>query len=119
MSIQTITSPSGETLVVLSQREYDQLVDSADIATAAHVRRDIELGDDELLPADLVAALLEGHNPVRLWRNHRGMSARQLAEQVGISPAYLSEIESGKKDGRVSVLKRLAGTLNVTLDDLV
>lgn len=119
MSIQTITSSSGETLVVLSQSEYDHLVDSADIAAADSIRRDIDRGDDELLPAELVARLVGGENPIRVWRKHRGWSARKLAEIVGISPAYLSEIESGKKDGRIKLVKNLADALNVTVDDLV
>ena len=47
------------------------------------------------------------------------MSAKALADAASISAPYLSEIETGKKEGKVSVLKRIAAALNVDLDDLV
>lgn len=119
MSIQTITSPSGETLVVLSESEYQKLVDSADIATATRVRHLIETGEDELVPSQVVKRLVDGQNPVRVWREHRGLSVRNLAAMAEISPAYLSEIETGKKEGRIGVLARVAKALGITLDDLV
>ncbi|RVQ06666.1 helix-turn-helix domain-containing protein, partial [Sinorhizobium meliloti] len=35
-----------------------------------------------------------------------------------ISAPYLSEIESGKKDGSLSTMKKIAEALSVDLDDL-
>jgi transcriptional regulator with XRE-family HTH domain len=71
------------------------------------------------VPAEIVRLLLAGENPVRVWRTHRGLSARKLATATGLSAPYISEIESGKKEGSVSVMKKLAVALNVDLDDLV
>ena len=117
--MQTITTPKGEQLVVLPLAEYEALVDAADIAAADKVKADIAAGRDELVPSDVVNRLIEGGNPIRIWREHRKMSAKELAAAVGISAPYLSEIETGKKEGAVSVLKKIAETLNVALDDLV
>jgi ribosome-binding protein aMBF1 (putative translation factor) len=117
--MQTITTPNGETLVVLALEEYERLVDRADIAAADRVRADIAAGRDELVPADLVRRLLDGENPVRAWRSHRGLSARELAAATGLSAPYISEIEGGKKDGSVSAMKKIADALGIDLDDLV
>jgi transcriptional regulator with XRE-family HTH domain len=56
---------------------------------------------------------------VRTWRKYRGLTAGDLAAQVGISKAYLSEIESGKKPGSVAVLAQLAKALRLDMDDLM
>lgn len=116
--MQKITTPNGETLVVLPLADYERLVDDADIAAGDRIRRDILDGRDELVPAELVERILAGANPVRAWRNHRGLSARALAEAAGISAAYLSEIENGHKEGSLSAMKRITEALGLDLDDL-
>jgi DNA-binding Xre family transcriptional regulator len=73
----------------------------------------------EHIPAAIVDRLAEGEAPVRVWREHRGLSLRGLAEKAGISAAMLSEIENGKKEGSVRTLAGLARALGVDLDDLV
>lgn len=117
--LQTIQSPKGETLVVLPLAEYEALVDSADLSLAQKAASELANGQDELVPAEIVNRLLDGDNPIRVWREHRGMSAKALAEAAEISAPYLSEIETGKKEGKVTVLKRIAEALSVDLDDLV
>ena len=117
--MQTITTPGGEKLVVLSLAEYEKLVDRADVAKAKKVKADIAAGRDELVPAEIVNRILDGENKVRVWRAYRGMSARDLAAATELSAPYISEIESGKKDGSVSAMKKIAEALKVDLDDLV
>lgn len=117
--LQTIQSPKGETLVVLPLDEYEALVDSADLALAQKAASELANGQDELVPGEIVARLIDGENPIRVWREHRGMSAKALAEAAEISAPYLSEIETGKKEGKVSVIKRIAEALSVEIDELV
>ncbi len=74
---------------------------------------------EELIPAEVVYALLDGANPIRVWREYRGLSQGELAARAGISPSYLSQLESGKRDGTMEVLSAVAAALDVTLDDLV
>ncbi len=117
--MQTITTPGGETLVVLPLSEYEKLVEAAEIVSADAIKADIAAGRDELVPAEVVNLILSGENPVKVWRVHRGITARQLAEQAEISPPYLSEIEHGKKEASLSVMRKIADVLGVDLDDLV
>ena len=99
--------------------DYEALVDAADIAAADRVLADIAAGRDEFIPSAMVDRLINGESPIRVWREYRGLSAAALAQQAGISAPYLSELESGKKDGSVAVLSRVASALKLTVDDLI
>ena len=80
----------------------------------------IEAGDNpERVPAEVVERLLAGEQPTRVWREHRGLSLRRLADAAGISSPMLSEIETGKKDGSIRTLARVARALGVDVDDLL
>ena len=46
------------------------------------------------------------------------MSAKDLAAKTGLSPAYISQIETGDRDGSFETMKKIAQALSVSLDDL-
>ncbi|MFM7622012.1 MAG: helix-turn-helix domain-containing protein, partial [Alphaproteobacteria bacterium] len=75
--------------------------------------------DEEFFPADLIKKIFAGQSPIRVYRTHRGLTQQALADGMGISRAYLAEIESGKKTGSVRILNRAAKILAVDLDMLV
>ncbi|MCA9982032.1 MAG: helix-turn-helix transcriptional regulator [Anaerolineales bacterium] len=74
---------------------------------------------EELVPSEVTFAILDGANPIQVWRVYRGLTQQALAEQAGISPSYLSQLESGKRTGTAEVLQAIAAALNLTLDDLL
>lgn len=74
--------------------------------------------DGARIPHDVVKAELAGDHAITAWRKYRGLTARQLAERAGISPAYLSEIVSEKKAGSVAVIRRIARVLGTSVDAL-
>lgn len=118
-AMQKITTPNGETLVMLAESEYERLLDLADIAIANRVMDNVAAGRDELIPSEIVDRLLDGENKVKVWRTHRGLTARQLAEKTGLSASYISEIETGRKEGSISAMKKIAAVLRLEIDDLV
>jgi DNA-binding XRE family transcriptional regulator len=89
-----------------------------DIAAANKLKAGIALGHDEMIPEDVVRRLVNGENRVKVWRDYRNITATELATMVGISAPYLSEIETGKKDGTLSTMKKIADALRIDLDDL-
>ena len=91
----------------------------ADIAAANRIRADIDAGREELVPEAVVDRMLTGESPVRVWREHRGLTAGQLAEAADISAGYLSELENGKKAGSLETLRRIAAVLKLDIDDLI
>ncbi|KQY15332.1 helix-turn-helix transcriptional regulator [Rhizobium sp. Root482] len=120
--VTKFTTPGGEEMVMLGRAEYDALVEMAemleDVAAYDEAKRRIAEGDDLRVPLEFVDRLIDGENPVRVWRDFRGMASKDLAKAVGISAAYLSEIETGKKDGSLSVFRNIAKALRVDIDDL-
>jgi len=79
----------------------------------------IESGEEELIPGEVVYAILDGENPIRIWREYRQMTQRQLASSVGISVPYLSQLESGKRSGTTRVLNLIAASLRVSFDEII
>lgn len=55
---------------------------------------------------------------VRKIRKERGLTQKAMAKALGVSPAYLSALENGKK-GRpgFDFLQRVAGYLNIIWDE--
>ena len=73
----------------------------------------------ESFPVDVADRLLAGENPIRVYRDHRGMKQGDLAAAAGIHPVYLSQIETGRRTGSTRTLAAIAGALGVTVDDLI
>ena len=122
MSVQFIETGSGR-LAVLPEAEYRRLAEACEDAEAGAVidrfRERLAAGEEELIPASVVNRLLTGDNPVRVWREYRGLKTGELAEAAGLSQAYVSQIEAGKRDGSIGAMKSVARALNVGIDDLV
>ena len=59
---------------------------------------------DTLIPAFL-----------RRQRNQRRLRLKMLPAKVGMSPQHLSEIESGKRDPRLSSIERMAEAMGMTV----
>jgi len=113
----------GEDFVALSREAYERLVeaaeDAADSAAIARFEQRLAAGEEEFVPSAMVDRILAGENLVRVWREHRGLTVRALAEMAGIAQPYLSQIETGKREGTLQTMKKIAGALRVKLDDLV
>ena len=58
-------------------------------------------------------------NRVRSLRKERGLTQVELAEMLGVDRSYLSEIETGKKDPSLRVLKTIADGFRLTLSQLL
>jgi len=123
VDIQVIERNGKPEYAVVPYEIYLQLVEEADmledIRDFDEIKAAIDRGEEELIPSEVVNALLDGENPIKVWREFRGLAQQELAAAAGISPAYLSQIESGKRKGATSVLVKLARCLKLNLDDLV
>jgi len=78
----------------------------------AVARRDYMTGDE-------LRRILDDESPVKVWRDKRGLSQRALAEQAGVSPSYLAEIETGKKPGSADALRKLSRVLEIPMENLM
>lgn len=93
--------------------------DAADSAAVAGFRQLLAAGEEEPVPAAMVKRMLAGERPIRVWREHRGLTLAALADRAGIARPYLSQIETGKRDGTARTMKKLADALALTVDDII
>ncbi|MBX3505202.1 MAG: helix-turn-helix transcriptional regulator [Parvibaculum sp.] len=119
---QKIAGADGETLfVVVPAKDYELLRRAADdIEDLRAAGATLALGSEgpAPVPATVAHRIADGENPVRVWREYRGMKAIELARAAAMSAPYLSEIETGKKDGTFRTMAAIARVLSVSLDDL-
>lgn len=120
--VQLIMKEGQPEYAVLPYDLYAQLVEDADMLQAIrdYDAAKLALADgEELIPAHIPYAIMDGENPVKVWREYRGLTQQELARAAGISASYLSQIETGKREGTTAVLQAIARALNLTLDDVV
>lgn len=56
---------------------------------------------------------------LRARRQERGLSLRDLAERLGVSPSLISQIERGRANPSVSTLYAIVAELDISLDELL
>lgn len=121
--IQIIERDGKPEWAVLPYEHYLQLAEQAelleDIRDFDRISAAIERGEEELIPAEVVYAILDGVNPVKVWREYRGLTQQQLADAAGISKPYLSQIETGRRKGTTEILSAIAKTLDISLDEII
>lgn len=112
---------NGAKAVVLSLRDYERLVERAemlgDIESFDSAMARLASGE-ETFPAAVAKRLASGESPIRVFREFRGLSQRDLAEAASVSVPAISKIESTGK-ASLETMKAIAMRLHVDLDDLV
>ncbi len=72
------------------------------------------------LPEEILNALAEKkEHPIKIIRKYRGLTQHALATQAKVSRPFLTEIETGKKNGSIQALKQIAEALGVGVDIVV
>ena len=116
---QTIYKGQQPAFVVLPIQEYHALMEKVqDFQDIQEVKKHIE-ECGETFPMEVVLALSEGHNPIKVYREYRGISQTVLASKIKVSKQYISQLEAGERHGTAKVLKDIAKVLKVDLEDIV
>jgi len=122
MSVQVIKKNGKPEWVVIPYDEYQRLINDIemlqDVVAYDEAKKAVAEGE-ELIPSEVTFALIDGANPVRVWREYRGLSRKQLAETCGLTEDDLSEIESGQRRGSPETLAAIARKLGLEPDDLM
>lgn len=122
MKPQIIKKNGKPEYAVIPYDEYRRLIEDAemlaDVRDFDAARKALAAGVEEVVPAEVVDRLLDGGNPVRVWREYRGISAADLAKACDVTAAAISQIESGKRKSSVVLLNKIARILKVDLDSL-
>lgn len=56
---------------------------------------------------------------IRFYREQLGLTQKQLAERLGVTPSAITMWESGERKPDIVMLKRLAAAFNCTTDELL
>ena len=125
MNVRFQKTARGE-VAILPRKDYEALVAKAaevdeDKGTARLVTRgrDAVAVGAPLLPKDVVDRLAKGDNPVRVFREWRDVPQMYLSFKTGLSQGYISDVETGRRNGTAAALRLIADVLKVPLDLLV
>ena len=122
MKAQIIEKNGHPEFAVIPYADYQHflelLEDESDARVIAEFHEAYTTGREFLIPDDIMRRELAGESPIKLWRERRGLTQQELAMLAGISKPYLSQIETGKRQGTLETLSALARSLEVPLDVL-
>ena len=122
MTVQ-IVEIGGQKIAMLPADEFERLVeqleDRADDAAAQRAEQRRSAGTEEYIPFELVNAIVNGENALRVWRKHRGLTQEQLAAKAEVRLSTVSEIENGKAQGKPSIWRAFATVLDVSVDEIL
>jgi DNA-binding XRE family transcriptional regulator len=113
LEAQTVGEAEDADLVVTTPAALEEMLEDAAAAAAYERSR-----DQERVPIELVDRLLAGEKPVKVWREYRGLTQRALAARAGLNFSYLSQIETGARNGTTATMKKIAEALDLDVDDL-
>jgi antitoxin component HigA of HigAB toxin-antitoxin module len=122
--IQTLTTPNGERLVVLTEADYEELVrlaseseaeEDAELIAIANARMADPRGSQRL-PAEVSRLMLGGASLLKALRLWRDVGQTKLAVDVGTSQGFISDIENGRRAMTEEVRTRIAKSLDVPAD---
>ena len=119
-TVQLIEKNGRPEWAIIPYKEYMLLAEFVSLAQEAnHFEESLESGKEELLPVEYADRLINGENPIYVWRIYRKMTQAKLAKHAEISIPYLSQLENNERSGSKVVLKKIANALKISMDDIV
>jgi ribosome-binding protein aMBF1 (putative translation factor) len=97
------------------ERIRDILAAAEDLEAVRRVEAD---PNQDRIPLEVVKRLLDDENPVKAWREHRGLTQQALAHAAGLPQSTIARLESGARKGTVAQMRKLASALAINLDTL-
>lgn len=115
---QFIKAPDGSELVVITRAEYDALVnrldeDEEDVAIFDARMAELQSGGAAALPREVAQLMLNGDSLLKALRKWRDQTQLYLEFKTGLSQSYISDLESGKKQGTPETLRKIADALQI------
>lgn len=73
----------------------------------------------EKIPVEWVDRLLNGEQPILVWREYRGLTRQQLATHCAVDSDHIEQIEKRECQASLRVLRKMAQALKVDIEDLL
>jgi DNA-binding XRE family transcriptional regulator len=113
-----IIEKKGRRFALVPLKDFEQLKHDAEMLVDIRAYDAAKSRKEEAFPSHVAERLVADQNPIRVFREYRGLTQEQLANAAKIARPYLAELEAGRKRGSVSVLKAIAAALKLELDDI-
>ncbi len=109
-----------ERLVLVSEELFDKLMSLAEnYLSAKGLERWVNAQENrDELPITLARRLMRGEVPLRVYREHRGLTTDGLAEATGLPHDYIVALERGETEETLEARRKIADVLHLRLDDL-
>jgi DNA-binding XRE family transcriptional regulator len=91
------------------------LEDAEDLEAVRRVESD---PNQDHIPLEVVRRLVDDENPLKVWREYRGLTQQALAHAAGLRQSTIARLESGERKGTLAQMRRLTHALGITLDTL-
>ncbi len=123
MNVQIIEKNGQPEWAIIPYKEFEliqeAIEDAEDICDIEENLKAIHEDKEIVIPGEITFAILDGGNPIRVWREYKKIKLNELAKKIGISASYLSQIENGKRNPTIDKLKLIAATLEVAPELLI
>ncbi|MCK5340880.1 MAG: helix-turn-helix transcriptional regulator [Desulfobulbaceae bacterium] len=123
MNVQIIEKNGKPEWAIIPFYEYkkmqEALEDVEDIKDIEENLTAIQEDKEITIPGEVTFSILDGTSPIRAWREYKQIKMKELAKKVGISSAYLSQIENNKRNPTIDTLKAIASELNIDVEMLI
>ena len=116
MNFETIER-NGQKFVLVPIERYPHVLEDLEMLEDIRDFEEVKALDEETFPSEVVDRLvLDNENPIKVFREYRGLTQEQLADKTGIQPSDLATMETGQKSGSAETLKAIAEALNLDVD---
>lgn len=119
-NISFIEDSHGKKAVILSMETYEELKERLEELEDINDYKQVKSEGQESFPFVVAERLILGEeSKIKTLREYRRYNLTQLAEKLGISEAYLSQIENKKRKGSIDLYKKISQVLGVDIDLLI
>jgi DNA-binding XRE family transcriptional regulator len=109
-------------MVLIPFEEYERLIEAAedavDVRVASEIKRLLATGEEELIPPKLLTEWSTAKTSFASGVNIAACPQKELAEATGLAAPYISQLETGKREGTIETFKKIAAALRVDIDDI-
>ncbi len=114
MAMQTITTTEQE-MVVMTKSEYMAIEQKLESEVQKRIRqRERNNG----IPHTYYHRVIRGENPIKVYREWRGLSQYKLANILGVSQGNIGKMERWANIGSTRMLLKIATALNIDFKHL-
>ena len=118
--VQIIEDDQGPEYAVIPYKDYERLINIAENLADIQDAKDWKESPGETFPSGVVDQLLDGVNPIRVYRKYRKLTQEELAEKIGVAGPYVSQLETQQdKNASLKLYQQIAKALNVGLEDII